>query len=173
MGVENRSKKMHSINSVLLAALAFAAFAAALPSDQLAPDDEFVEADFPDQELEQQQKTLPTEWCYVQKAYIGPGHEFIKPSTSYIGKYYSPCGEVKNSQRDKKCPNSATSQDDQAQDILNRAEDEHDKNPDNPMVHLKPYALDFLEKQNGKCDYMLKDPGYLAAKMMMALKKKK
>merc|ERR1711865_474688 len=38
---ENQTQKMRSIMCVLLAALAFAA---ALPSDQLAPDDEFVEA---------------------------------------------------------------------------------------------------------------------------------
>merc|ERR1711939_933692 len=30
-------------------------------------------------------------WCYVDKGFKGPGHEFIQQSTSYKGKYYMPC----------------------------------------------------------------------------------
>merc|ERR1712216_40850 len=37
-----------------------------------------------------------TPWCYVEKDYIGPGHEFVKPSGSYKGKFFAPCkGENK------------------------------------------------------------------------------
>merc|ERR1711988_932728 len=35
--------------------------------------------------------TMP--WCYVNKEYKGPGHEFMKPSLSYPGKYFAPCGK--------------------------------------------------------------------------------
>lgn len=32
-----------------------------------------------------------TKWCYVNENYEGPGYEFVKPSSIYDGKYYSPC----------------------------------------------------------------------------------
>merc|ERR1712188_22999 len=31
-----------------------------------------------------------TAWCYVLKGYEGPGYEFVKPSTTYKGKFYAP-----------------------------------------------------------------------------------
>merc|ERR1719409_2367035 len=30
-------------------------------------------------------------WCYTNKDFKGPGHEFIKPSESSPGKFYMPC----------------------------------------------------------------------------------
>merc|ERR1711865_563771 len=38
-----------------------------------------------------------TQWCYVQKSYVGPGHEFVKPSLVYPGKFYAPCEAYKDS----------------------------------------------------------------------------
>jgi hypothetical protein len=36
-------------------------------------------------------------WCYTNKDFKGPGHEFIKPSESSPGKFYLPCKTVKKS----------------------------------------------------------------------------
>merc|ERR1711957_944846 len=32
------------------------------------------------------------DWCYVDHSYAGPGHEYIKPSKDYPGKFFSFCG---------------------------------------------------------------------------------
>lgn len=106
-----------------------------------------------------------TEWCYVSENYVGPGHEFVKPSSSYKGKFYSPCVGLKNKPPSKKCQNVQypVSADDDAQSILNRQKELIDKNPSNPMVSVGTYSLNFLNKQlkEKKCGFAKKSPGYL------------